>query len=325
MKDTFIWDKKKVWGQLNKLAESKQKGYRIFSVLSKHIKDPKQRTILWRIQKCWGFVEATTCLDSGYSQITRGNFCKYYKYCPNCARRRAIQQINKLRQHIKKIWYENKNFYYIVLTIRHGKQDKLKDLLEKLFGYKDQIRTRYNNGKREVQKTKSFFCKFEGMIYSIEIADDRGGRHPHINILACTDEEITLNQREAKAKSGKKKLESVNWDLRKEWESITGDSKITYINKIDIRNEGDIETKRGLYEVFKYSTKFSSIKNCRLVEYYETFQALKNKNLISATGCFWGMGKIKKEKLQPKDETKVVKSILRYRTNIQGYKLIRRE
>lgn len=67
--------------------------------------------------------------------------------------------------------------------------------MDRLTLYKNKLARAYRNSKRDKQKTKSFFSKFDGMVFSIEIAHKgKNGRHPHINILACSDEEIFIEK-----------------------------------------------------------------------------------------------------------------------------------
>jgi hypothetical protein len=65
--------------------------------------------------------------------------------------------------------------------------------MERLMLYKDRLARAYRNSKRDSQKYKSFFSQFDGMVISIEISHKgENGRHPHINILACSHEDIAI-------------------------------------------------------------------------------------------------------------------------------------
>lgn len=60
--------------------------------------------------------------------------------------------------------------------------------------YKEKLARAYRNSKRDNQKHKSFFSQFDGMIISIEMSHKgKNGRHPHINILACSDIDIQID------------------------------------------------------------------------------------------------------------------------------------
>lgn len=63
--------------------------------------------------------------------------------------------------------------------------------MNRLMLYKSRLARIYRNSKRNNQKSKSFFAQFDGMVISIEIAHKgRNGWHPHINILACFNNNI---------------------------------------------------------------------------------------------------------------------------------------
>ena len=65
--------------------------------------------------------------------------------------------------------------------------------MAKLLSSKEKLARNYRNSKRDVQKSKSFFTAFDGMVISIEVAHKgKNGWHPHINILACSDNNIPI-------------------------------------------------------------------------------------------------------------------------------------
>jgi hypothetical protein len=111
--------------------------------------------------------------------------------------------IQRFESFIKEKELTTKNWYYIVLTIKHGYNDKLSDLLSKLTKSKDKLARNYRNGKRVSQKTKSFFSQFDGMVSSIEVTKNKNGRHPHLNLLVCTDNEIQIDTNKYSSPSGK--------------------------------------------------------------------------------------------------------------------------
>ena len=68
--------------------------------------------------------------------------------------------------------------------------------MDRLILYKDKLARAYRNSKRADQTNKSFFAQFDGMVVSIEIAHSgKNGRHPHINILACSDIDIPIESK----------------------------------------------------------------------------------------------------------------------------------
>jgi hypothetical protein len=103
--------------------------------------------------------------------------------------------IKRFEEGIKVNGLYSKKWYYIVLTIKHSKDDSLDDLMIKLMEAKDKLARNYRNAKRDTQKNKSFFHYFDGMVISIEIAHKgSNGWHPHINILACSGYDIPIEK-----------------------------------------------------------------------------------------------------------------------------------
>jgi hypothetical protein len=146
-----------------------------------------------RITECCNLVSFRRYLETGDIQLVSANFCKYDRICVACATKRAMRTIKKFSQGIEANNLYNKKRYYIVLTISHKQGDNLEMLMKRLMTYKDRLAKAYRNSKRNEQKTKSFFSLFDGMVISIEVAHKgMNGRHPHINILACSSEEIPI-------------------------------------------------------------------------------------------------------------------------------------
>jgi hypothetical protein len=96
---------------------------------------------------------------------------------------------------VKKNKLEKKNWYFITLTVKHTGAVKLEDVMTKLLKAREKISRNFRNSKRQEAKTKSFFSKFDGLISSIEIKPSEygNGRHPHLHIACCTDEEIPID------------------------------------------------------------------------------------------------------------------------------------
>ncbi|MDR0607613.1 MAG: hypothetical protein LBG52_04635 [Candidatus Peribacteria bacterium] len=149
-----------------------------------------------RITECCNFVSFRRYLETGDVQLISANFCKYDRICITCATKRAMRMIKKFKEGIEANNLYEKQRYYIVLTISHKENDTLENLMKRLMTYKDRLAKAYRNSKRNEQKTKSFFSLFDGMVISIETAHKgKNGRHPHINILACSDVDIPIESR----------------------------------------------------------------------------------------------------------------------------------
>lgn len=199
--------------------------------------------------------------------------------------------IQRFESFIKEKELTTKNWYYIVLTIRHSYNDKLPDLLSKLTTAKDKLARNYRNGKRKTHKTKSFFTQFDGMVSSIEVTKNKNGWHPHLNLLVCTDNEIQIDHNRYSSPSGKGS--NTNEQIRSEWKKLTGDSFIHNIRKIDVsQNHFNLN---GIGEVFKYAVKFSSLAVDQLAEIVE-LQQRKKLRFYDTYGMFRKMGIVRRGK-----------------------------
>ena len=184
--------------------------------------------------------------------------------CVACATRRAIRMIQRFIGGIEANNLDRYNRYHIVLTIRHKKSDTLRDLLDKMMHYKKIITQSVRNSKRENHHKTNFFCKFFGFASSIEITHSKkSGRHPHIHLLACTDEDIHIEFSKYLQTLSNKELQKSRYD-------ITKDSFCVAIRKVDVANHQF--DRQGIAEVFKYAVKFSSLEIEQLAELIHTQQ-----------------------------------------------------
>ncbi len=222
---------------------------------------------LLKIKECCNVVAFRRYLETGDVQLVSSNFCKYDRICIACATKRAMRMIKKFSQGIEEHGLYDKKRYYIVLTISHKQWDSLAGLMDRLMLYKNKLARAYRNSKRTGQKTKSFFSHFDGMVLSIEISHKgKNGRHPHINILACSDVSISIEE-------GKYARWATNQQLLDERKSITNDT--SYIHNIRyIEVKKDHFARSGIGEVFKYAIKFSDLN----VEQLAEVMSVQNQN-----------------------------------------------
>lgn len=272
--------KKVFTSTINKFKRSQELKAKIIPYIETHhphlLKNPNRRE---RIKECCNMVTFRRYLETWDVQLVSSNFCKYDRVCIACATKRAMRMIKKFSQWIKDNNLYTKKWYYIVLTISHKKGDKLSDLMDRLMLYKERLARAYRNSKREWQKTKSFFHQFDGMIISIEISHKwPNGRHPHINILACSDQDISIEKRHIRWQT--------NPDLLNQWRSMTdGTSFIHNIRKIEVQK--DHFSRSGIGEVFKYAIKFSDLNIEQLWEIMVA-QHKKQYRFFATYGIFRG-------------------------------------
>lgn len=265
-------------------------------------------SVIWHIKNCGNVVKFGVNYKTGMTKLVYANFCKHDKVCPICATRRAIKMMQQFHAFVDEKWLRQKKWYYAVLTIKHNKGDSLSELLGKLMAYREEVRVRFNKAHKK-KWFASFFSKVDGFVSSIEITNgsdemamqqdgtyiakngyerkEDNGRHPHLNILFCTDNEIPCTRVPRKEKS----WYFYNNDLKQEWWDITQDSFVTYLRPIEIK-DGDISID-GIWEVFKYVLKFWGMSPRSLA----TILYLQKKNryrFLSSVWCLYHWSKAKK-------------------------------
>lgn len=268
--------KKVFFSTMAKLEKSQKLKEKLIPYLEEHhptlLKNPNRRQ---RIRDCCNQVAFRRYLETGDVQLVSSNFCKYDRICIACATKRAMRMIKKFAQGIQAHNLYQKKWYYIVLTISHKEGDTLAELMDRLMLYKEKLARVYRNSKRANQKNKSFFSQFDGMVISIEIAHrGKNWRHPHINILACSDKDIPIEKGYTRG--------TTNPDILNEWKILTnGTSYVHNIRKIEVKK--DHFSRSGIGEVFKYAIKFSDLT----VEQLADVLAVQSKNKYRFFATYW--------------------------------------
>lgn len=196
-------------------------------------------------------------------KLYKANFCKYDKFCLACSTRRSIRMIQRFMKWIEQYHLNNKHRYHITLTVKHNKNQSLKTVLDKLCTAKEKLWKNYRNWKRNSQKKKSFMNNFDWIVSSIEVThSEKSWWHPHIHILACSNNEIPI---EISYPWWKKAF--INKDLQKERYAVTWDSYQISIREVCV-DKWHFD-RSWIWEVFKYAVKFSSLDTPHLVDLIE--------------------------------------------------------
>lgn len=267
---------------INKLTKSQKNKILLLDYIEQHKPhllrhSAKKR----RIRECCNMAVFRKDLESWHKSLMSANFCKYDRICIACATKRAIRMIKRFEQWIANNSLYGKKRYYIVLTIKHTKDDQLKDLMEKLMEAKKVMARKYRNSKRSNHKNKSFFHYFDGMVISIEISHRwKNWRHPHINILSCSDYNIPVDIGKYRS-ANKNEPSKTNEKLKNEWLAITWDSYIHNIRKINVKSNHF--TTSWIGEVFKYAIKFSDLSIPQLAEVME----IQNNKKYRFFSTYW--------------------------------------
>lgn len=220
-----------------------------------------QQEVFWLYQDQEGSI---------YKKHIGGN--NYYcqdKLCPSCTKRIIHNKRQKVLSFLdKKPELLHKNWYYIVLTVKHTKDDTLSDMWNKLQIAKKTLSNKSRKDKMNIKNWKnqnSFFGSFEGIYWAIETTKTKNWWNVHLNILWCTDDNLELETITTKDKYWKEKITTISRALMNEWKKATKDSMITSCQKLDMSTT---QTKEwAIQEVFKYSMKDDSMFASEKVEF----------------------------------------------------------
>lgn len=237
----------------------------------------------------------------GQVRLAKASFCKNHLMCQLCAIRRGAKQVQGYLGKYEQVVAKNTVLrpYMLTLTVKNG--DSLPERFDHL---QNSVRKLLQRRRDFVSKGlgKTQLGKSDGGVFSYELTKSKSGWHPHCHMVVMLDPENPIDfpfdtrpQKYGKEAWSKlspqdKKNEKALWQkwgadasnsaLAKEWEKITGDSKIVDLRPI----EGD--PAQGFVEVFKYALKFSDLKP---KENIEAYSYLKGKRLTGSFGCFWGV------------------------------------
>lgn len=237
----------------------------------------------------------------GQVRLAKASFCKNHLMCQLCAIRRGAKQVQGYLSKYEQLTSSDANLrpYMLTLTVKNGH-----DLPERFQHLQSSMKKLMQRRRDFISKGlgNSQLAKAEGGVFSYELTKSDTGWHPHCHMVVMLNPNDLIDfpfdtrpqKFDAKAwaqlSPGQKKYQKELWrnwgavaqdsGLAKEWEKITGDSKIVDLRPID----GD--PAQGFVEVFKYALKFSDLKP---KENIEAYSYLKGKRLTGSFGCFWGV------------------------------------
>lgn len=197
-------------------------------------------------------------IDPETSQIVGANFCKQ-RLCPVCNYRRSTMLWHKVKNIINEI---NEDMLLITLTVKNCPGNELKATIDNILESFHRITSR-----------RTWKENFIGFIRGLEITynAEKDTFHPHIHIIAVTDQEYY-----------KSKYVDVH-TLRQWW---TESARLDYHVQVDIRKIKDKD--KGIAEVVKYAVKMADIlqqdTDERRMSAVQTLAACINKRRLISTG-----------------------------------------
>lgn len=189
------------------------------------------------------------------NKVVCNNCCKN-PLCYECNRKKIYKKRMTLLSVIQSKGIDKLHCYFLVLTVKHDELDSIEEVFKKLTNSKTKLRDMMNNAKSWKWRHTVFSC-VEWAYWAIEVTNENGnGRHIHLNYILFTNKEIDLTVVYGKNNKPMKK----NWktltisrEMRDEWLSITWDSTITSMQKVDISTTEKLE--KSLWELIKYCLK----------------------------------------------------------------------
>lgn len=196
-------------------------------------------------------------------RLHQAEFCKQHLLCPLCAIRRAAKQTAAYLARFEVIMADNPQLIpaFMTYTVKNGP-----DLDERMKHLRKGLRT-LSERRRDIRKGKrgaSEFGAIAGAVGTLEVTNRGKGWHPHAHMLVLLDRYV-----DQKA-------------LSREWRSITGDSFVVGITRLDPQAH-PIE---AFVEVFKYALKFSDLSPAQI---WHAAQTLRGQRLLFSLGCFRGV------------------------------------
>lgn len=250
---------------------------------------------------CGNYLVFNQYYTVGKVRLAKASFCKNHLLCQLCAIRRGAKQVQSYMDRCDVIESKNKNLkpYLLTLTVKNGD-----DLPERYEHLRKSVTKMLKRRRDYLEKGRGFsqLSKIHGGVFSYEMTKKKNGYHPHVHMVVYMDPKdpiyFPFDTRPHKFSPdewdiltpAQKKNEKEKWKkwgsiasqslLAKEWNKITGDSKI-----VDLRPISQ-DRASGLVEVFKYALKFSDLDP---EENVIAYSYLKGKRLTGSFGNLWGV------------------------------------
>jgi hypothetical protein len=235
---------------------------------------PDLQEVAGKVHACASWLLFRNYYTVNQVRLVGAHTCKKHLLCPFCAARRGSVNVQRYGERFALLIKDNPHLVpaMLTLTIKNGPdlEERFKHLVSSFRRLLEKRRNALKgNSTTELQKAV-------GGVYSIETTNKGNGWHVHLHAVVLLDAFI---DREA---------------LSREWEAITGDSKIIDIRRLGrgtgevLDREGNIAPKiaEAFCEVFKYALKFSDLDYSDNVT---AFDVMRGKRLLGSWGLFWGV------------------------------------
>jgi len=229
------------------------------------------------LRDCGSWLEFRWYQKSDVTKLHTSNFCKRDKLCPACAVRRAYKQQIKFMKILETDQnLKDKDWYYIVIPVKHNKTEHFEIVFNRLNSIRKKIVQSLNDGRKG--KSNNIWSFFGGGMYSIETTYSKNGWNVHLNLMINAPKGTKIPLKAIRNRKGQ--LSYQNEHIRA-FLMKYADSQIHNVSKI----EDNSKIRDDLVEVLKYSLKFSSLSNQELLE---VFIKTRKKRLFGSFGNMYG-------------------------------------
>jgi len=239
----------------------------------------KSKDFFKDLRDCGSWLNFRYYITPQKTKLHTANFCKRDKLCLPCAVRRAYKQQLKFMAIIESDnTLLNKDWYYLVLPIKHNKSESYETVMARVIA----LRKKITQSMRDSRKGKSsnFWSSFNGGMYSQEVTHSSNGWNVHLNLIVNAPQGTKIELKTIKNRRGQLSYQSE--DLRS-FMMKTCDSEMHNIQKI----KDNTKLRDEIVEVLKYSLKFSALTQQQL---FEVFVKSVSVRLFGTFGNLWGKG-----------------------------------
>ena len=246
-----------------------------------------------RLERCGEYLLFRNYYTVDRVRLHSAQFCQQHMLCQLCAVRRAAKQLGAYLERLNAVVADLGHMPRLAMmtyTVKNGP-----DLIERDEHLRKGLKT-LSERRRAIRKGNrgsSEWGAIAGLVGALEVTNKGRGWHPHAHMIVVLDR--WLDQRALSA----------------EWRSITGDSFVVGITRIDPSRP----VAEGFAEVFKYALKFSELSPAQI---WTAARALAGQRRLFSLGCFRGVEVPESLLDEPLDGLPYVEWLFRYLDGV-GY------
>ena len=247
-----------------KFGERKKRSRAMSSHLLHQSDYPQHRKLGHTVRRCANYLVFNNYYTVDQVRLAKVMTCKKHTLCPFCASARAAKSVERYLERFNVVTETKPDLIPVMLTLTVKNGDDLSERFEHLV---KSFRAYQQRRRDWLKKGRGFneLCRADGGVFSYEITNKGNGWHPHLHAVLLVDSYMDVEA------------------LSREWEAITGDSKIVDVRKLQPK---DGSLANAFQEVFKYALKFSDMS---LEDNLTAYDTLIGKRLQGAFGSLWGV------------------------------------